>query len=1166
MTRIVFDVQTLQEGSRFRGIGRATIEILKALAEIGNGEIRLFALHNAAKAFPADVLADMERIGIKFIQFYPYEDQSTDSEICQEISEKIKAMVVKSYNPDLYIGPHVFERFQKPIYAKAIDGIKNGSFFYDAIPLLFPEIYLRTNELMEWYSSRMNILQEYDEIYALSRASADEAIDLMKIEQSKVKVIGGGFRKSDQFSSSKKNEEDLTFLYFGAFDLRKNVKLIIESFAEFLRLKNRNARLVLAGHVQDYSIEIAPLEDLARKLNVFSNVEFRGYIPNDKIASLFSEADLFIQASIAEGLGLGLLDAVSYGVPAIALDIPSSREVLGDNSFYFNNDVKSLAKLMCEMTDDISLRVRYTSTQYEHAKGLTWELAASRLINELMIESGLNNNNPVNKVRMSYLEVLQQLSASRYLSSLNLELLSEMVASNFSLTYKDIFTHKSKTELDLNTLLIEGHFEGSYSLSILNREFTSEMKAIYPATNSREIYFEPGSNSFMLKRETSLSTYQKAEIVSRNVYPPLAHDMDGMWNFFHCFNWEETEFPKKYVMEFNYFLDGVSCASSEVQKALIDSGVRIPTQVVPLARREPDRHPFQQLSKGSDFTFLHISSGFPRKGVDVLLKAFHEEFKNNSEVRLIIKTFSNPHQNVMHLISELTGGETANRILLIEEEYAEKDIYSLYENADCLVQPSRGEGFGLPILEAMSAGLKVIATKWGGQMDFYSDANNYGVKYEMNFSKSHVGSEKSLWAEPNLDDLRLQMRKVFSEGKYKKKRRPVTHSWRDSADEHLSFISEVITRETKEPKIAWLSSWDTRCGIAEYSRDLLNYFDISRVKVFAPHDANVLDRNITIDKIRCWSPGLGGIEELISGLKAYEPNVIIIQFNLGFFSLNQIRELLSETNQYIQIIEIHSLRNQQGVPHESIMNLLPELSKVERLLVHNLQDFRYLHELGLASKSVLFPHPIPNFGHNVSHRIFKSDKLVIGTSGFALPHKGHIELISAARQLAETGVKIELRLFTPEHPDPSSRDYLTKISKMITPMRNLTITLDETFHKEEDLIQLLSSCDLLVYPHQVTGEAASGTVHHGLASGRPVLVTPSSIFEDTSQCLYFTEGFGATEIANSILDLVTNLTGTTTESEKVVAIKQKLRNQNFGASARRLEDMATGLLNVIQKS
>ena len=1162
MKKLVIDVQTLQAGSRFRGIGRATVEIISSITHLNDTDLEVSALFDASREFPCEIRKKMESQGIEFVPFYPYENSNESVKDCVDISEKIKAMVVKSINPDMYIGPHVFEGYEDPIYAQPISGIMSVCIFYDAIPLQYPEIYLRDVQLKDWYFSRIKILESYDVIFTLSESSREEARNIMQIDSRIVKYIGGGFsRRVATKNNSSQIVNEPTFLYFGAFDARKNVKLIIESFAALHKSKDFNARLILAGHVQDYSIEILPLMNLAKSLGIHDKIDFRGYVSELEIEQLFSQADVFIQASIAEGLGLGLLDAVAHGIPAIACDIPSAREVLGDTRYLFQNNIFSLSEMMSNLTFDEDLRAEFSSSQLKHAEKLTWDLAAMRMLVDLPRRTNSRKTNPLSDARKNYFDLLAEVSEFNDLANLELDLLSEVIAINFSSVSRCLSLQKRVSAENSYPLLIEGHFEGTYSLSILNREFTSAIQSVYPEVEHREISFHSTEMGFFGNSSDKRSSLNTNAIVSRNAYPPLAHDMQGTWNFFHCFNWEETEFPAEYVMEFNHFLDGVTCASTEVQKSLIDSGVRIPTRVVSLARTNSSGGSVASTSAKPGFNFLHISSGFPRKGVDVLVKAFEEEFSQIPDAFLTIKTFPNPHQNIEEIISEVASLKTRARIQLIEEDYTEDQIQDLYRKADCLVQPSRGEGFGLPIFEAMSAGLKVIATKWGGHMDFYLDADKYGVTYQMEPSNSHVSVGKSLWAEPSLQDLRIKMKNIYMEGKYPKKNTFNSNTWSGSAHKHLDFMSEVMKRDSISPNIAWLSSWDTKCGIAEYSFDLVRHFDVKNVKVFAPYDENPLLKNREIDFVRCWSPGIGSTHVLMEELDKFTPSIVVIQFNLGFFSLGQVKELLASTNQLKRIVEIHSLRNHLGQPHRNILELTPEFLDVDRLLVHNIDDYRFLHEQGLGHKAVLFPHPIPNFGHKISHKIVDSGKIVIGTSGFALPHKGLIQLILAVNELVRSGHSVELKLFTPEHPDPSSREHLIEVYKQIDKMKNLSIHLDETFHEEENLISLLSSCDLRVYAHQVTGEAASGTVHHGLASGRPVLVTPSSIFQDSSECLYFTDGFGATDIAKSISLLISDLKGKGYGEEKEIAVKQKLITESFAASAARLEGMGIGILN-----
>jgi len=81
------------------------------------------------------------------------------------------------------------------------------------------------------------------------------------------------------------------------------------------------------------------------------------------------------------------------------------------------------------------------------------------------------------------------------------------------------------------------------------------------------------------------------------------------------------------------------------------------------------------------------------------------------------------------------------------------------------VLPSRGEGVGLPLLEAGSIGMPVIATGWGGQADFLHLDNGFPVEYRMVPVpvQSHCPyyTPDQMWAEPSVLDLRKKMRWVL---------------------------------------------------------------------------------------------------------------------------------------------------------------------------------------------------------------------------------------------------------------------------------------------------------------------------------------------------------------------------------------------------------------------
>ena len=76
------------------------------------------------------------------------------------------------------------------------------------------------------------------------------------------------------------------------------------------------------------------------------------------------------------------------------------------------------------------------------------------------------------------------------------------------------------------------------------------------------------------------------------------------------------------------------------------------------------------------------------------------------------------------------------------------------------------------------------------------------------------------------------------------------------------------------------------------------------------------------------------------------------------------------------------------------------------------------------------------------------------------------------------------------------------------------------FLPDETSLSELSSCDLLLFPYQETGESSSAAVRYGLASGSPVAVTPLDIFRDVDQAVYRLSGTTAEDMAVSIHQLI----------------------------------------------
>ncbi len=176
------------------------------------------------------------------------------------------------------------------------------------------------------------------------------------------------------------------------------------------------------------------------------------------------------------------------------------------------------------------------------------------------------------------------------------------------------------------------------------------------------------------------------------------------------------------------------------------------------------------------FKFLSTFVWQPRKAWDVLLEAYCREFSSDEKVTLILKVFPDREQSPADIeveawsfIKDRLGlsREVAPAIRFLHDSIPVNDMPRLYHGADCFVLPTRGEGWGWPLMEAMACGLPVIAPMFGGQSAFMNEDNAYILDHTV----APVSAEAARlypkyaahnWAEPSIEHLREIMRHVVS--------------------------------------------------------------------------------------------------------------------------------------------------------------------------------------------------------------------------------------------------------------------------------------------------------------------------------------------------------------------------------------------------------------------
>lgn len=696
---------------------------------------------------------------------------------------------------------------------------------------------------------------------------------------------------------------------------------------------------------------------------------------------------------------------------------------------------------------------------------------------------------------------------------------------------------------------LEGPFDSSYSLAVVNRELARGFAAIGASVALRATEGPgpiPVSTEFLAADPASAAAHacahQPAAAVLRLLYPPRVSDMAGEVRVLSCYGWEESLLPVEAVAGFNRYLQLVTSMSSYVTRVLEDNGVDVPVVTVGLGADHILRTPAQPALLGralpgsaSTLKLLHISSCFPRKGVDVLLDAYAHAFTAADDVVLVIKTFPNPHHDIAaELAAWRARHPAAPAVELFNLDLPEAAIRALYVWADVLVAPSRGEGFGLPLAEAMLHECAVVTTGYGGQTDFCTPETSWLIDYRFTRAQTHMQLSGSLWAEPDTDHL-ARLLADFAAARREGRWQALVRSRLLRADCLIrrDYTWEQVARRTQaaiarvralppckpQPRVGTVTTWNSACGIAGYSQQLIAG-PLAATQVFANrHVALINPEGQEIQRV--WDQGgQDSLDDLLQALDRQPVDILLIQFNFGFFGLVPFARFLHEVHRrgIRTLVTFHSTADlDRPGDHRSLRQLRLALRQSSRLLVHSSHDLNRLKDFGLADNLMLFPHgvmPPPKALALPDEAQALAGRRIVASYGFLLPPKGILQLIEAFAEVAAEDEDLYLLLVNAQYPVPESAALADECRQRIAALGlEGRAQLIDRFLDDRESLAWLSLAEVVVFPYQHTQESSSAAVRWGLLAGKPVLCTPLDIFEDVDEAVYRLPGTDAQAIA-----------------------------------------------------
>jgi glycosyltransferase involved in cell wall biosynthesis len=304
------------------------------------------------------------------------------------------------------------------------------------------------------------------------------------------------------------------------------------------------------------------------------------------------------------------------------------------------------------------------------------------------------------------------------------------------------------------------------------------------------------NDKFDVSVQVQLPNEWDASLATKNIGITAAVETDianPTWTSVHCEKMDHVIVPSKHAM--NSLLQG--------------AGTRTPIEVIGESYfdellQEPDE---LELGITTDFNLLTVgvltglSPETDRKNLFYLIKWFVEEFRKDKNVGLIVKTSqgretSMDRKSTESMLKKLLreiGHDGTPKIYLLHGELSRQEMNSLYKHPKVqgFVSATRGEGFGLPFLEAAVAGLPVLATNWSAHTEFL----DYGfwIKFEHELKRvdqskidKNIFMPNAKWAEVKEREFKASIRKFYN-----------SHSMpKQKAKELSAKLSKLYSQET----------------------------------------------------------------------------------------------------------------------------------------------------------------------------------------------------------------------------------------------------------------------------------------------------------------------------------------------------------------------------------
>ncbi|NQT65964.1 MAG: glycosyltransferase family 4 protein [Actinobacteria bacterium] len=225
-------------------------------------------------------------------------------------------------------------------------------------------------------------------IIADSKSTKNDIVNFFKIDPRKVDVVHLAADKTfrtlpaDRIDKNilKKYKIDKKYiLSVGTIEPRKNFITLIKAFNHIKQKKaDFSYKLVIAGRT-GWKSEDTYLE---RENSPYrEDILFTGRVPDRDLVQIYNQAELFVYPSLFEGFGLPPLEAMSCGLPVIASNTSSLKEVIGSAGILIDpNNLSGISRSIGDILENKNLKNKLVQKSLTHSDKFNWNKTAGKTL------------------------------------------------------------------------------------------------------------------------------------------------------------------------------------------------------------------------------------------------------------------------------------------------------------------------------------------------------------------------------------------------------------------------------------------------------------------------------------------------------------------------------------------------------------------------------------------------------------------------------------------------------------------------------------------------------------------------------------------------------------------------------------------------------------------